>query len=284
MSSSVFEWNKQMKNGKGFETFELRSQGKEINAEDISVSYGELSSVDVTRLLILQGATKPADHTTKAQDNDEKMEYSLCDHASNEKTAAAPSKKKEINDASAANKHTKKVFYDLGTGCGQVPLQAFLEFTTLTKCVGIEVTDQRYGRAEENMAIILKNGYNGRRFNLVKSEKGKIMTIKEDFKAGNGKVIERLCTIWCGSLFDYPDGIKDADFCNIAVAFPKGVHGKFFKLILTTKPGCKMSLYKSLGSLSIPQNVRDQYLNALDYESYYRRECGGWGLYVYKRT
>ena len=157
--------------------------------------------------------------------------------------------KKAQSIAAETNKNskceTKTVFDDLGSGTGKVPLEAFLEFTALTKCVGIEITDERFALAEQNMLKIIKSGYNGRCFELVKHEEGKVITMKEKFKMKDGNIIERICIIWCGSIFDFPGGIKDADMCLIAVSFPCGVRNKVIKLIEQTKKRCTISSYIS---------------------------------------
>ena len=250
-----FEWPVEILDGKGFEASSLSHHGEAIIDREIDTTYGELSSNEVTRLLLDLDATKVANDFVAAARNSK----NLC--------------------------KTKKVFYDLGTGTGKVPLQAFLEFTSLTKCVGIEITDQRFALAEQNMLKIIKSGYDGRCFELVKHEKGKIITIKEKFNTKTGEIIYRQCTIWHGSMFDYPYDIKDADICNIAVPFPLSVYGKVIELVQQTKTGCTISSYENMRAWPFRDMNGDKCLDRLKDKPYFNRcKKNSWGLYLFEHN
>ena len=217
----------------------------------------------------------------------EKEAAKLCKFSSEEKTETYD------NDNYIDTRNSKhiemqgaKIFYDLGTSAGKVPLQAFLEYTSLTKCVGIEVVDQRFAKAEKNVQYIAICGYKGRSFRVIEHRKGEIITIQEVFAenknckaAVNDNKRIRTCTLWCGSLFDYPNGIKDADICNIAVKFPCGVHGKLVKMIESTKKGCSIASYQDISEWTW---TKGSFKNVLQYDTW-ETFGNGWGLYLMKR-
>ena len=276
MSASTFSWPKNMRWIEESKTSDLTHDGKMIYSDEVNTSYATLGINNTTQLLLDLGATYPSEEKTP-DDNSVKITAKTDTGSDDSKDAKQDDAHDNLSGAAAVKNKTKRVFYDLGAGKGRVVLQSFLEFTTLTKCVGIEIVDQRYAIAERNLSFIAKNGYKGRCFKTVEKKEGKTMTIKEELKQKNGTIIERICKIWCGSIFDFPNGIKDADICHIAVIFPSPTKKKVIIIFIDCKPGCTIAAFEDL--LSYPDTNNDKYLILKGNPSFNK-----WDLKIFQRV
>lgn len=313
MQSVRFKWPKDMKLNDGWNCGGLRHNGKSIDSKEIDTLFGELKTTGVTKLLTDLGATKSILQVQQFECEEKKDDSNVnCSDKANKQMSnnntgnnkkslfnAFAKDTEQQNDASSASaavdkneqkldaqtQQTENVFYDLGTGAGKVPLQAFLEFTTLTKCVGIEITDQRYERAEKNVLEIVRTGYNGRHFKIQEHNEGKSITIDEKLKGKEGQCINRICSIWCGSIFDYPGGIKDANICNVAVKFPVAARGKLVQMMKRTSSGSTFSSFNRVTNW----NYDTSFLRELNQGCRYRYNTsnnwskGNGGLYIYEK-
>lgn len=215
-------------------TFAARSGALTKNERDcaansnVKLTFGELTSYGVTKALIDLGI----------------KHYKFNNNDNN-----------DINE-------TGCVFYDLGTGSGKVPIQAFLQFKQIRKCVGIEFTQTRYNLCVSNINNLIEHGYKGRKFEKITSIDDndcnvKCIKIRECNVKGNYN-FERTCEFWCGNMFDYPNGIIDSDICNIAVDFASSMNSKLIEFMENTKIGCTFLTYHNISMWDCYNSNRKQ--------------------------
>lgn len=161
MASSPFSWPTVMNDGFGFD--KVTYQNKTINTSEINTLFGELHTVGVTALLLDLGAIK---HVTKMhdnvhvknQDNSKSETKELRNGDFDNKDTKQNSSNGDEKKANAAVQNinadktcaTKTVFYDLGTGVGTVPLQAFLDADICN--IAIDFPSSVYSKVDEMIA------------------------------------------------------------------------------------------------------------------------------------
>jgi len=150
---------------------------------------------------------------------------------------------------------SSRILYDLGMGLGKLVMQAFLEYPSLEKIVGVELAYSRFKKAECAIAQLAENtpGDNVV-WSLSKLENGTRLIenfkdpkrVKEDTKAiVRPKSRERTLEIRRGNLFHVPE-CKEAD---IIVCETKIRPVKFRELCLllnTAKKGTRILTYENL--------------------------------------
>ena len=169
--------------------------------------------------------------------------------------------------ALALNAADADVLFDLGMGTGKVAVQAFLQFPTLSRVYGVEISLGRY-RVAERAALNLA-GFWPNLFEVERHVPDSTITVRAiDPLRGNGgisrtprKINERRLELAVGDMLQTSD-VETADIVMLETEIPVSIFGGFVDLLERTKEGARLFTYldlelvwqrmKSLKASSVP--------------------------------
>jgi hypothetical protein len=159
----------------------------------------------------------------------------------------------------AADVNTKSL-YDLGSGCGRLCVQAFMQFPNLERVVGVELTSIRSGVGFTALKRMGKNSpraYSGR-IRLTALEQPPTLTLTVQPRSSAFSCISsssrnqmsecsvpRILELRQGNMFD----CRDAWTCDILICetnITEAMQLTFLHFLTHCKPGCRLLTYNNL--------------------------------------
>jgi len=160
-------------------------------------------------------------------------------------------------DASRAD-----VIYDFGMGLGKLMMQAYMEYTNVTKFVGVELSPSRYieGRDALRALVLYDDSYTKIQETdttiTIADPKGRTLEFREQ------------------NLFDCHDGLATADIIILETHFPKEIWPSICRYIAGMKPGSRVLTYENLheaygaiGDMGMP--FEQQAINTRENDRFY---------------
>ena len=130
--------------------------------------------------------------------------------------------------------------YDLGMGIGKLALQAYVQYTNLTKVVGIELAYSRYILGEKAALTLVSEWPN--EYELISHTPNQSILISS---IENKKSEKRTLEFRRGNLFAATD-CHNADIVIAQTNFPSETQIKLCRFLGCMKPSCKILTYLNL--------------------------------------